>query len=84
MNTEELITAAEGVVKELKGRINSGRLGLGDAEARIVEMVNWIGGALRMACWGARQRGGVARPHRQAGVSRTGGALPFRRAVRRA
>ena len=34
MNTEELIAAAEGLVKELHGRINSGRMGLGDAEAR--------------------------------------------------
>ena len=43
MNTEELIAVAEGLVKELQGRMNSGRIGLQDAEAKILEMVNWIG-----------------------------------------
>ena len=46
MNTEELIAVAEGLVKELQGRLNSGRIGLQDAEAKILEMVNWIGDAM--------------------------------------
>ena len=46
MNTEELIAVAEGLVKELQGRMNSGRMGLQDAEAKILEMVNWIGDAM--------------------------------------
>ncbi len=43
MNTEGLIAAAEGLVKELQGRINGGRMDLQEAEAKILEMVNWIG-----------------------------------------
>ena len=35
-------TAAEGLVKELQGRVNGG-MGLQEAEAKILEMVNWIG-----------------------------------------
>ena len=46
MYTQELIAVAEGLVKELQGRINGGRMGLQDAEARILEMVNWIGDAM--------------------------------------
>jgi hypothetical protein len=46
MNTEELIAAAEGLVKELQGRINGGGMDLQEAEAKILEMVNWIGDAL--------------------------------------
>ena len=42
MNTEELIAVAEGLVKELQGRMNSGRIGLQDAEAKILEG-DWIG-----------------------------------------
>ena len=40
MNTEELIAAAAGLVKELQGRINSGTLGLDEAEAKVLETVN--------------------------------------------
>ena len=43
MNTEELIAAAAGLVKELQARINGGGLDLQEAEAKILEMVNWIG-----------------------------------------
>ena len=43
MSTEELIAAAEGLVKELQGRINGGGMDLQEAEAKILEMVNWIG-----------------------------------------
>ena len=43
MNTEELIAAAEGLVKELQERINGGGMDLQEAEAKILEMVNWIG-----------------------------------------
>ena len=46
MNTEELIAAAEGLVKELQGRINGGGMDLQEAEAKILEMVNWIGDAM--------------------------------------
>ena len=46
MNTEELIAAAEGLVKELRGRINGGGMDLQEAEAKILEMVNWIGDAM--------------------------------------
>ena len=43
MKTEELIAAAERLVKELQGRIDGGRMGLDEAEGKILEMVNWIG-----------------------------------------
>ena len=46
MDTEELIAAAEGLVKELQGRINGGGMDLQEAEAKILEMVNWIGDAM--------------------------------------
>ena len=46
MNTEELIAAAEGLVKQLQGRINGGGMDLQEAEAKILEMVNWIGDAM--------------------------------------
>ena len=46
MDTQELIAVAEGLVKELQGRINGGGMGLQDAEAKILEMVNWIGDAM--------------------------------------
>ena len=46
MNTEELIAAAEGLVKELQERINGGGMDLQEAEAKILEMVNWIGDAM--------------------------------------
>ena len=46
MSTEELIAAAEGLVKELQGRINGGGMDLQEAEAKILEMVNWIGDAM--------------------------------------
>ena len=43
MNTEGLIAAAGDLVKELQGRINGGGMDLQEAEAKILEMVNWIG-----------------------------------------
>ncbi|MDE0025501.1 MAG: hypothetical protein OXP69_13915 [Spirochaetaceae bacterium] len=43
MNTEGLIAAAAGLVKGLQGRINGGGMDLQEAEAKILEMVNWIG-----------------------------------------
>ena len=43
MNTEGLIAAVGGLVKELQGRINGGGMDLQEAEAKILEMVNWIG-----------------------------------------
>ena len=46
MSTEELIAAADGLVKELQGRINGGGMDLQEAEAKILEMVNWIGDAM--------------------------------------
>lgn len=46
MKTEELIATAERLVKGLQGRINSGRMGLDEAEGQILEMVNWIGDAM--------------------------------------
>ena len=46
MDTQEPIAVAEGLVKELQGRINGGGMGLQDAEAKILEMVNWIGDAM--------------------------------------
>ena len=46
MSTEELIAAAEGLVKESQGRINGGGMDLQEAEAKILEMVNWIGDAM--------------------------------------
>ena len=46
MSTEELIAAAEGLVNELQGRINGGGMDLQEAEAKILEMVNWIGDAM--------------------------------------
>ena len=46
MTTDELIAAAEGLVKELQGRINGGGMDLQEAEAKILEMVNWIGDAM--------------------------------------
>ena len=46
MKTEALIATAERLVKELHGRMNSGGMGLNQAEAKILEMVNWIGDAI--------------------------------------
>ena len=46
MKTEELIASAERLVKELQGRTNSGGMGPDQAEAKILEMVNWIGDAM--------------------------------------
>ena len=43
MKTEELIADAQRMVKELRGRINGGGMGLDEAEGQILEMVNWIG-----------------------------------------
>ena len=43
MNTEGLIAAAGDLVKELQGRINDDGMDLQEAEAKILEMVNWIG-----------------------------------------
>ena len=40
------IAAAESLVKELQGRINGGGMDLQEAEAKILEMVNWIGDAM--------------------------------------
>ena len=37
MDTQELIAVAEGLVKELQGRINGGGMGLQDAEAKILD-----------------------------------------------
>ena len=42
----ELIAVAEGLFKGLQGRINSGGIGLDEAEAQILEMTNWIGDAM--------------------------------------
>ena len=46
MDTQELIAVAARLVKELQGRINDGGVGLQDAEAQVLEMVNWIGDAM--------------------------------------
>ena len=46
MNTEELIAAAANLVKGSQRRIDSGEIGLDNAEAQILEMVNWIGDAI--------------------------------------
>ena len=43
MNTEGLRAAAGDLVKELQGRINDDGMDLQEAEAKILEMVNWIG-----------------------------------------
>ena len=44
MDTQELIVVAESLV--MQGRINSGGIGLQDVEAKVLEMVNWIGDAM--------------------------------------
>ena len=61
MSTEELIAAAEGLVKELQGRINCGGMDLQEAEAKILEMVNWIGDAMVPGS-GSRSRADIRQP----------------------
>ena len=46
MSTKELIAVAEGLVKELQGASTAAGIGLDEAEAQILEMVNWIGDAM--------------------------------------
>lgn len=43
MKSQELVSTAQRIVKELSGGVNSGQIGLQDAEQRIVEFVNWVG-----------------------------------------
>ena len=43
MKTQEVIEQAQDLVKQLRGRINGGQIGLQDAEGKILEFVNWVG-----------------------------------------
>ncbi len=43
MKSQELVTSAERIVKELSARVNKGLIGLQDAEQEILQFVNWVG-----------------------------------------
>ena len=62
MTTDELIAAAEGLVKELQGRINGGGMDLQEAEAKI--LINRFGEEVvrRRRCYRYRDRDGGVSP----------------------